>query len=234
MTIKYHFFGKDCLIDKPLQDHSNLNQALQNQGFKFDHETVFVNQKHTNQIVIIDSPDKIHPKTSRPQADAIVTNLKNLPIAIQTADCLPILLFDEEKGIIAAVHAGWRGAKSGIIENAIDAMISLDANIHNINAIIGPAIQQNSYQVSEDFYQDFLNEDKSNQIFFKKCSKDASKFLFNLPAYAIAKLEKKGIENITDSGIDTYHNANKFFSYRRSTHKNEIDCGRNISVIIIN
>lgn len=234
MTVKYHFFGKDCLIDPALQNCSNLNKLLLQNGFKFEHEPVFVNQVHSAEVVVLNDIKKIHTKDQRPKADAIVTNIKNLPIAIQTADCLPILLFDKINSVIAVVHAGWRGAKAGIIGNAINKMIEIGADIKNIKAIIGPAIQQNSYQISEDFYQDFIADNSENKKFFIKCDKDAAKYLFDLPAYAEEKLINKAVKSISDEKIDTYDNAEKLFSYRRSSHLGGIDSGRNISIIILN
>lgn len=234
MAIKNHFFGKDCLIDRGLQDYSNLNKALLEVGFKFDFEPVFVNQIHSTEIVVLDDVKKIHQKSQRPKADAIITNIKNLPIAVQTADCLPILLFDEVNLVIAAVHAGWRGAKAGIIENAINKMLEIGANIKSIKAVIGPAIQHGSYQISEDFYQDFIAEKSENKKFFKKCDKDEDKYLFDLPSYAKERLINKGIKSITDDKIDTYKNSDKLFSYRRSCHLGEVDSGRNISIITLN
>ena len=234
MSIKYHFFGKDCLIDRALQDCSNLNKLLLQDGFKFEHEPVFVNQVHSAEVIVLNDIKKIHTKDQRPKADAIVTNIKNLPIAIQTADCLPILLFDEINSVIAVVHAGWRGAKAGIIENAINKMLEIGADIKNIKAIIGPAIQQNSYQISEDFYQDFIAEKSGNKKFFIKCDNDATKYLFDLPAYAEENLVNKGVGSISNEKIDTYGSVEKLFSYRRSSHLGELDYGRNISIIILN
>jgi len=226
--IKYHFFGKDLIIDRPLSQRSHLKLRLEEEGFKND-LVLFVNQIHGNEVVVIDDEKKIYGQQDLPKADAIVTNLKNLNIAIITADCAPILLFDNENKIIAAAHAGWRGAKSGIIENTVKAMRNLGAK--KIHAIIGPLISQDSYEVSSEFFDDFLAEDKSNSKFFKDGAK-SDKQLFDLPFFVEEKLRNCQVAEIENVKIDTYKNEKTLFSFRRSTHKGENDCGRNVSLIV--
>ena len=99
-------------------------------------------------------------------------------------------------------------------------------------AVIGPMIQQKSYEVSQEFFDDFTREDEGNKIFFVDGNK-ADKHMFDLPSYVEKKLREEGILEIKNSGIDTYENEKEFFSYRRSTHRGEADCGRNISVITL-
>lgn len=227
--IKYHFFGKDLIIDRPLLNRSHLDLRLQEEGFKNSH-TLFLNQIHGNEVVIIDDEKKIYLQQGLPKADAIITNLKNINIAVVTADCAPILFFDSENKIIAAAHAGWRGAKSGIIENTVKAMKNLGAK--KIHAIIGPLILQDSYEVSQEFFDDFLVEDKANSRFFKNGAAP-NKHLFDLPFYVEEKLKNCQVVEIKNVKIDTYKNEKTLFSFRRSTHKNENDCGRNVSLIAI-
>lgn len=227
--IKYRFFGKDLTIDRPLLNRSHLELRLKGEGFENSH-TLFLNQIHSNEIVIIDDEKKIYGQQGLPKADAIITNLKNVNIAVITADCAPILFFDSENKIIAAAHAGWRGAKSGIIENTVKAMKNLGAK--KIHAIIGPLIAQDSYEVSREFFDDFLAEDKANSRFFKNGAAP-DKYLFDLPFYVEEKLRNCAILQIENVKIDTYKNEKTLFSFRRSTHKNENDCGRNVSLITI-
>ena len=227
MTIKFHFFGKDCVIDRALSDRANLERALVEKNFG-NSETLFVNQVHGKEVVVIDSEAKIHGKQNLPKADAIVTNLKNLLIGVFTADCAPMLLFDEKQKVIAAAHAGWGGAKLGVIESTIAAMKKLGAK--TIQAKIGPMIQQKSYEVSTDFFDDFLSEDKGNGKFFINGAK-LGKYLFDLPSYIEKKLRAEGVAKIENLKIDTYENERDFFSFRRSRQREEKDCGRNVSVI---
>lgn len=230
MTIKYHFFGKDCVIDRQLANRANLVSALEKENMEFE-KILFVNQVHGNEVVVVDAKEKIHGEQGLPKADALATNLKNIVIGIITADCSPILFFDEEKKIVGAAHAGWRGAKLGVIKSTIAAMKKLGAK--KISVIIGPMIQQKSYQVSQEFIDDFLKEDEANSEFFLD-DKEAGKYLFDLPSYVEKKLREEGILEIKNDGIDTYENEKDFFSFRRSTHRGEKDCGRNVSTILIN
>ncbi len=229
-NIKYRFFGKDCIIDRALLNREDLLKSLDNKGFKCD-ELLFVNQIHSSEVVIVDEKNKLYDMHNLPKADAIVTNLKNIAIAVFTADCAPVFLFDKNKVVIAALHAGWRGAKSGIVKQTIGAMKSLGAK--NIKAIIGPMIQQNSYEISQEYFDDFLLEKENNKKFFKEKSEQGL-YLFDLPAYVMEKLQEEKILEIENSAIDTYKNEESFFSFRRSAHRQEKDCGRNVSVILIN
>lgn len=229
MSIKFHFFGKDCLIDRELQNRANLEASLQEKNI-YSKKNLFVNQVHGNDVVVIDSENKIHGNQDLPKADALVTNLPNIVIGIITADCSPILFFDEEKKIIGAAHAGWRGAKLDVIAKTVAAMKKLGAK--KIHATIGPMIAQESYEVSQDFFDDFVKEKSANKTFFINGAK-ANKYLFDLPSYVEEKLQKEGVK-IENKKIDTYKNEKDFFSFRRSTHRGEKDCGRNVAVIAIN
>lgn len=230
MTIKYHFFGKEVQINRELENRESLNENLGIQGF-LTGKTLLLNQIHSNQVFVVDDESKIYGEQNLPKADALVTNQKNVNIGIVTADCGPILLFCEKSNIVGAVHAGWKGAKSGIIANTISEMKKLGGV--EINAVIGPMIQQYSYEVSKDFYEDFLSEDLANKKYFIT-GKSADKFQFDLNCYVEDRLKKSGVKNIQNSKIDTYSNSQKYFSYRLATHDNKVDCGRNISVVSIN
>ncbi len=232
MTIKYHFFGKECLIDRALADYSYLQKNLRQQNFLSQYPVVFVNQIHSADVLVIDDETKIPLKNNRPKADAVITNLPNLTIGLFTADCAPLLFFDEKNSVIAASHSGWQGAFKNIIANTISKMVEIGAQIEEIKVVIGPTIRQKSYEISEEFYQRFLGESEENKKFFNKGARPEH-YLFDLPAYVREKLKKAGIKNIADDEIDTYSDAERFFSYRRSTHLKEADCGRNISVIQI-
>ncbi len=228
--INYNFFGKDCTIDSELKDRTDLNQKLNDLNFKFG-EVLLLNQVHGNSVVAIDDIKKIHGTQDLPKADGIVTNLKNVALGIVTADCAPIIFYDEENQVIGACHAGWKGAKLGIIQETAKKMQDLGAK--DIRAIIGPMIQPYSYQVSVDFYNEFLAEDPNNLRFFKEAS-DSIHWNFNLPNYIEGKLAKSGIYDIENLMIDTYTNHQKYSSYRRFCHGSEESSGRNISVICLN
>lgn len=192
-------------------------------------ETLLLHQIHSNKVLTLNKNSKI-PQNDEVKADAIVTNQKNLIIGIKTADCVPILLFSEDKGgIIAAIHAGWRGAKDNIIQNSIAKMQKLGAKAENIQTFIGPCIRQESYQISQEFYDDFIAEDQKFQKFFKKDPLKLDYFLFNLPDFIKEKLKISGITKINDEFIDTYP-SKCYNSYRSFCHGKK-DNGRNISYI---
>ena len=228
--INYNFFGKDCALDQDFKERTILNQKLNDLNFKFG-EVLLLNQVHGDKVVAVDDIKKIHGTQNLPKADGIVTNLKNITIGIVTADCAPIIFYDEEKQVIGACHAGWKGAKLGIIQETVKKMHDLGAT--NISAIIGPMIQQYSYQVSIDFYNEFLLESKDNLRFFKETA-DPIRWNFNLPNYVESKLSLSGVNDIENLMIDTYTNPQKYSSYRRSCHYSDEIRGRNIAVICLN
>ena len=214
--------------DKKINIQKNLKIA-KNKISKNSKNILLVNQTHSQKYIYINNSNKI--KSKRVKADAIITNQKKLPIAILTADCVPILIYDDALKIIAAIHAGWRGAYKGIINNVIKFMIKKGSKIKNIHAAIGPSISQKNYNVKKDFLKKFLKKNKKNKVFFKKRK---NLIYFNLPKYVKSQLISNKISNIDHINIDTYDYKNNFFSARRSLRLNHDDYGRNISIIMIN
>jgi YfiH family protein len=164
-----------------------------------------------------------------PRADAIVCTRANIAVGVLAADCAPVLFADPEAGVIAAAHAGWRGALGGVIEATVTAMTARGAVRERISAAVGPCIGAASYEVGPEFPGPFLDDDAGNTQFFTP-RPGSDRFLFDLAAYVQARLAAAGIERTTHTGQDTYADEN-FFSYRRSCHRNEPDYGRNISLI---
>lgn len=182
-------------------------------------------QQHTNICKIIDNkfPDKFI-------ADSIITKRDDIILSILTADCAPILLYENKEQIIGAVHAGWKGAQKGIIENTVEQILNIGGKIENISAIIGPCIQQDSYEVGIEFYKEFIKQNPSNKKFFTTINRGK---YFNLQAYCSNKIYQIGIRKYDVIEMDTYKNEMDFFSYRRSQHRNEIDYGRQANAILI-
>ena len=187
-----------------------------------------LHQIHSNKFVFINKYSKFQKKR---EADAIITDIPKLPIAILTADCAPILIYDKQKKMIAAIHAGWKGAYKGIISKVINFMIKKGCEKKNMIAAIGPCIAQKSYNVKEDFERKFLKKNKKNKVFFKKRKK---LIYFDLSKYIKSQLKLIKIKNLDTINIDTFPKKNNFFSARRSLHLNHDDYGRNISLIMIN
>ena len=186
-----------------------------------------VQQIHSNKFVFIDEK---YNKKIKPKADAIITNQRYLPIAILTADCVPILICDSKKKMIAAIHAGWKGAYKGIIDRVIKFMIKKGCKLKNFTIAVGPSISVKNYEVKEDFRKKFLKKDKKNLKYFKI---KRNKLYFDLTKYVHALLLKSKIKNIDILNIDTFDVKNKFFSARRALKQKHNDYGRNISIIMI-
>ena len=188
-----------------------------------------VKQMHSSKFVFLSKNAKI--KNRSISADAIITEKKKFPIAVLTADCTPLLLFDKKRKMIAAIHAGWKGALNGIVSKVIKFMLKKGCDEKDIIVAIGPSIAQKSYNVKQDFKNKFLKNHKKNKIFFKNTNK---LIYFDLPNYIKSQLKFCKISKIDMVNIDTYDKKNNFFSARRSLKLKHADYGRNISIIMIN
>ena len=167
-----------------------------------------------------------------PEADGIVTATAGLAIGVGTADCAPVLLADPEAGVVGAAHAGWGGAIKGVLEATVVAMASLGAEVGRIAASIGPAIAQANYEVGPEFRERFLADDPANSAFFTEGSDGRSHF--DLVGYVAGRLRRLGLASVAAmSEHDTYADENRFFSFRRATHRSEPDYGRMISIIAL-
>jgi YfiH family protein len=172
------------------------------------------------------------PKDARPKADAIVTTRRGLAVGVLTADCAPVLFADGEAGVVAAVHAGWRGALSGILEATIAEMQRIGASPQRIVAAVGPCIGQPAYQVGPDFEQAFLERDPASAQFFTRPEPGARPH-FDLGAYVALRLVRAGIGGNQMTKLCTYARSAEFFSFRRSQALGEPDYGRQISAIVL-
>jgi polyphenol oxidase len=187
---------------------------------------VTVHQIHSADVVTVDTP---WGDDARPKADALVTNRPGMLIGILTADCGPVLLADADAGVIGAAHAGWKGAIAGVTDNTIAAMEKLGADRSRITAAIGPCIARASYEVDDGFLRRFEETDPTNERFFTPGR--AGHHQFDLEGYIAARLAAAGITRVEALGLDTYADPDRFFSFRRATHKGEPDYGRQISLI---
>jgi YfiH family protein len=167
-----------------------------------------------------------------PEADAIVTARRGLALSVLTADCAPILIAEPNAGVAAAVHAGWKGAKAGVIEATVAAMRELKASPGRMAAAIGPTISRTAYEVGPEFMEAFLADNPANGQYFGKINASGHPH-FDLAAYLKDKLHAQGIAEVKDLGLCTYEHESIFFSYRRSVHRKETDYGRQISAILL-
>ena len=214
--------------DKKKNIQKNL-EIVRNKINAKSKKIVLLNQVHSNRFYYISKNSNL--SNNKFEGDALITDKKNLPIAVLTADCVPILIHDEKKNMIAAIHAGWKGAYKGIVKKVVKFMVKKGCSPKNITAAIGPCISRNNYEVKEDFKKKFIKKDKKNIIFFKITK---NKNYFNLNKYIHFQLEKLNIKKIDIINKDTFNAKNNFFSARRSNSRKENDYGRNISIIMIN
>lgn len=185
---------------------------------------VSVHQVHSPDVVTVTAP-----LADRPRADAMVTATPGLALAVLTADCQPVLFADAKAGVIGAAHAGWKGARDGVMEATLDAMETLGARRGDITAVIGPCISQTAYEVGQEFLESVTDDDAEARRFFVTGNGD--RYLFDLPSYGLWRLRAAGVGHAEWTRHCTYRDPARFYSYRRTTHAGEADYGRQISVI---
>lgn len=167
-----------------------------------------------------------------PRADAVVTTRRGLALGILAADCAPVLLADPEAGVIGAAHAGWKGALAGIAGSVVAAMIALGAQAPRIRAAIGPCISQANYEVGPEFRERFLAALPGSDRYFDPGSRIGHS-QFALETFVADRLAAAGVGSVAALGACTYAAPERFFSYRRTTHRGEPDYGRNLSAIAL-
>jgi hypothetical protein len=186
-------------------------------------------QIHSPTVVIAERPWNA---SARQHADALVTRVPGLAVAITTADCGPILFADERAGVVAAAHAGWRGALSGVADRTVEAMEKCGADRARVVAALGPMIRQANYEVGPEFVAQFKTTAEPSEQFFRPSTR-AGHALFDLAGFIARGLAVAGVQRIEDIGHCTYADSNSFFSYRRSVHRREGDYGRHINAIAL-
>jgi polyphenol oxidase len=221
-NIKYKIFDKTFELSTGIyglsrfQDEENLDRVRNNHNLvlktlKADNLLIL---KHVHGNTVVDA-DVISDFLQEPEADGAVTSKQSVIISIQSADCVPILLASNDGNVIGGVHCGWRSTVANVIANAVTLMQNKGAT--KINAIIGPAIHQKSYEVDQSFYDVILGTDQDAAKLFTQAPK-AKHYLFDLLAFVIKKLNDVGIENILNLCEDTYSNSERYYSYRRDVH----------------
>ncbi|GAA0582462.1 peptidoglycan editing factor PgeF [Caenispirillum bisanense] len=190
---------------------------------------VTARQEHGTTVLVVDKPwDNENP----PAADGLVTTVPRLVVGVLTADCAPVLMADGTAGVVAAVHAGWRGALGGVLDRAVQVMIEQGASLDRIIAGIGPCIGQRSYEVGPEFPGPFIADDPNNEHYFSPTAREGH-FRFDLPGYVARRLALIGITMVMPTPCDTFREEGRFFSYRRNTLRGIKDYGRQLSAIAI-
>lgn len=184
------------------------------------------NQVHGTRVLEVTDPLPAH---RLPKADALVTRARNHILGITSADCCPILLADPGAGLVGAIHAGWRGALDGIIEETLKTFERLGS--HNPVAVVGPCIQQDSYEITKEFYDAFVARDPNHHRFFK-AGRDGDHFHFDLPSFCLSRLQGRVMAH--DWIIrDTCAEADVFFSNRRAHLRGEAAFGLQLATIVL-
>ena len=238
-NVKHCFFSKNGGVSKNV--YSSLNCGLGSNDEKNNvldnlaivskkigvskNNLLLMNQTHSNKVVTITKDNK---NIQRINSDALITKIKDITISVLTADCVPILIYEEINQIVACIHAGWRGALNGIIKNTLNEIVNMSKK-NKIYVAIGPCIGFKNYEVGKEFHNEFIQENKKNEIFF--FHGEEGKILFDLRKYVNFKIKEFDIKYIENIGFDTYAEKNNFFSFRRSQHLREKDYGRCISTI---
>jgi hypothetical protein len=167
----------------------------------------------------------------RPRADAVTARRAGLVCGALAADCAPVLLAEPEARVVAAVHAGWRGALEGVVTSAVEAMEALGAKPARMVGVVGPCIAQASYEVGPEFLEAFIARDAASARFFVPGAAD--KRQFDLPGFVLSRLEAAGVGASEWIGRDTCAEEDLFFSNRRAFRRGESDYGRLMSAIML-
>lgn len=188
-----------------------------------DKYLILMYQTHSNKVIEINKQNY----KNKIRSDAMITQVKGLALGVVTADCVPILIYDKPNQIIGCIHAGWKGAFSGIIRNTILKIKKLNSK-NKIYASIGPCIGKSNYEVDLTFFKRFIKKSRKNIKYFSK--KNEKKKLFNLRKFVMDQLLSLGV-TVDHVNHDTFSEKDIFFSYRRSSIQKHKDYGRCISVI---
>lgn len=183
-------------------------------------------QIHSPDVVTVTKP---WADADRPRADALVTDRPGIVLGVLTADCAPVLFCDAQARVVGAAHAGWKGAFTGVTDATIAAMEALGARRENIAAVVGPCIAQKSYEVDAGFEARFLEQSPENERFFRAGREGHA--WFDLEGYVASRLRDAGLTKVGMLGEDTYTQEQRFYSFRRATHRKEAGYGRQMSLI---
>jgi polyphenol oxidase len=225
------FAGLNCSLgsgDDPAKVGENRRRALASLDLAPE-ALVTGYQVHGTDVALVDRAWRYE---DRPRVDGLVTRAPGIALGLLTADCAPVLFAEPAAGLVAAAHAGWRGAIGGIIEATLAALEKEGAQRGRVSAAVGPCIGGASYEVGPEFPAPFLAETPGNARFFTP-SQRAGHHLFDLGAYVEAKLRGLGLGRVERIAADTCADAARFYSYRRACLRGEQQFGHLLSVIAL-
>ncbi len=186
-------------------------------------------QIHSPDVLAVDAP---WAPGERPRCDGLATRARGLALGVTGADCGMILFSDARAQVIGACHAGWKGALNGVLEATLDAMEKLGAARGDVSAVLGPTIGPASYEVGPEFVARFVASSPGYARFFVDSMREGHS-LFDLPGFIGMRLVGAGIGKFKNLGFDTCSNEERFYSYRRSVHRQEEDYGRLVAAIAL-
>jgi polyphenol oxidase len=187
-------------------------------------------QVHSAEAVVVTGPWP--EEGERPRVDALVTRTPGVALGVLTADCGPVLFADLQARVIGAAHAGWKGALTGVTARTLDVMEGEGAQRSRITAVIGPMISQAAYEVGPEFPARFTEADPANARYFAPSARPGHA-MFDLAGYLEHRLKAEGVGSVVNLSLCTFSDEQRFFSYRRATHRREKDYGRLISAIAL-
>ncbi|HEY8004290.1 MAG TPA: peptidoglycan editing factor PgeF [Phenylobacterium sp.] len=238
--VRHAFFTRDGGVSRGL--YASLNVGLGSDDDPRDvrenrrrcaawfgvESVVSVYQTHSATALLADGPWPGAP----PRADAVVSATPGMVCAALAADCAPILLVDPQARVVAAAHAGWKGALGGIVEATVARMVEQGARRSHLHAAVGPCIGPRSYEVGLEFLETFVTANPAFEGFFSPGA-SADKRMFDLPAFVLGRLAAAGVGLSEWIGHDTCAEADRFFSNRRAFRRGEPDFGRLMSAIAL-
>ncbi len=242
MHVRHGFFGRRGGVSTGVYNSLNCGH-----GSGDDPEKVTENRRRFctamgSSLERLASPRQIHSAkavitetayapTDRPECDALVTKRPGLLLGVLAADCAPIVLCDPHNGVIAAIHAGWRGAVGGVIESAVEAMVQLGADPSKTAAGVGPCLSQSSFEVGPDLADAVLDATPWAEHLFEPGQNDRQ--YFDLKRYCLGRLARMGVAHMDALTDDTLTQPEDYFSHRASIKAGQRDCGRNITGIML-
>jgi YfiH family protein len=225
------YAGLNCGMgskDAPEAVQENKRRAMAAMGLGAD-ALALVHQVHSPDVWTATAPRE---RPAMEKADALVSRRSGLALGILTADCAPVLFADGAAGVVAAAHAGWRGAMSGVLENTVARMEAEGARRADIHAALGPCIRQESYEVGQDMKDAFAERHGDHDRYFAGGDRPGH-YQFDLAGFIMDRLAALNLASTHDVGLDTYVDADRFYSYRRATHQGEPDYGRELAVVAL-
>lgn len=225
------YAGLNCIFgtgDDPEVVKRNRRHVATALGIEAD-RLVTPYQHHSADVVTVTAP---WVREDAPKADGLVSVTPGIAIGISTADCAPVLFADSKANVIGASHAGWRGALAGVTDQVVTEMERLGARREDITTAVGPCISGTNYEVGAEFHAQFLADDKDNERFFRPSTREGH-MMFDLPAYLERRLRASGVGSVERTGQCTYADEQRFYSYRRATHRGATTYGGQISAITL-